>query len=85
MNGGRKQNKRASVYVLSTVLWCVLVQDGLEKTESIPISLMTWKSNASKTSFLPTFVAEVSACRDALDLADCTRAVLCEVLTGGEV
>ena len=46
---------------------------------------MTWKSKASKRTILSTFGAETSACRDALDLAECTRALLCEVVIGGRV
>ena len=61
---------------------CVVAQADLEKTEAIPISFMTWKSKASKRTILSTFVAEDSACRDALDLAEYTRAMSCEVLIG---
>ena len=61
-------------------LVCVVNQDGLDKTEAIPISFMTWKSKASKRTILSTFDAEASACRDAFDLAEYTRAMLCEVL-----
>ena len=65
---------------------CVVAQDDLEKTEAIPISLMTWKTKASKRTILSTFGAEAaSVCRDALDLAEYTRATLCEVVIGGEV
>ena len=63
-------------------LVCVVNQDDLEQTETIPLSFMTWKSKASKRAVLPTFGAEASACRDALDLAEYTRAMLCEVLIG---
>ena len=59
--------------------------DDLEKTEAIPISFVTWKSKASKRTILSTFGAEASACRDAVDLAEYTRATLCEVVTGGRV
>ena len=62
---------------------CVAAQDDLEKTAAIPISFTTWKSKASKRTILSTFGAEASACRDALDLAEYTRAMLCEVLMGG--
>ena len=34
---------------------------------------------------MSTFGVEASACRDALDLAEYTRAVLCEVVIGGRV
>ena len=64
---------------------CVVAQDGLEQTEAIPISFMTWKSKASKRTILSTFGAEASACRDALDLTEYTRAMLCEVLIGWRV
>ena len=64
---------------------CALAQDDLEKTEAIPISFMTWKSKASKRTILYTFGAEASACRDALDLAECTRAMLCQVVIGRRV
>ena len=64
---------------------CVVAQDDLEKTEAIPISFMTWKSKASKRTMLSTFGTEASACRDALDLAEYTRATLCEVVIGGNV
>ena len=66
-------------------LVCVVNQDDLEKTEAIPMSFMTWKSKASKRTILSTFGAEASACRDALDLAEYTRAMLCEVLNGSRV
>ena len=66
-------------------LVCVVNQDDLEKTEAIPISFMTWKSKASKRTILSTFGAEASACRDALDLAEYTRAMLCEVLIRARV
>ena len=59
-------------------LVCVVAQDDLEKTDAIPISFMTWKSKASKRTILSTFGTEASACRDALDLADDTRAMLSE-------
>ena len=62
-----------------------MAQDDLEKTEAIPISFMTWKSKSSKRTILSTLGAEASACRDALDLAEYTRAMLCEVLIRGEV
>ena len=39
---------------------------------------------ASKRTILSTFGAEASACRDALDLAEYTRAMLCEVEIGGK-
>ena len=66
-------------------LVCVMAQDDLEKTEAIPISFMTWRSKASKRTILSAFGAEASACRDALGLAEYTRAMLCEVLIGGRV
>ena len=66
-------------------LVCVVAQDDLEKTEAIPTSFMTWKSKASKRTILSTFGAEASACRDALDLAEYTRAMLCEGLNGARV
>ena len=59
-------------------------EDDLEQTEAIPISFVTWKSKASKRTNLSTFVTEASACRDALDLAEYTRAMLCEVVVGEE-
>ena len=46
---------------------------------------MTWKSKASKRTILSTFGAEASAWRDALDLAEYTRAMLCEVLIWARV
>ena len=64
------------------VLVCVVAQGGVEKTEAIPTSFMTRKSNASKRTILSTFGTEASACRDALDLAEYTRAMLCEVVIG---
>ena len=66
-------------------LVCVVTQDDLEKTEAIHTSFMTWKGKASKRTFLSTFGAEASARRDALDLAEYTRAMLCEVVIGGNV
>ena len=63
----------------------MVAQDVLEKTEAIPISFMTWKSKASKRTILSTFGAEASACGDAVDLAEYTRATLCEVVTGRRV
>ena len=62
-------------------LVCVVNQDDLDKSEAIPISFMTWKSKASKRTILSTFGAKASACRDALDLAEYTRAMLSEVLS----
>ena len=86
MNGRRRQSRRVSVSVLSMVRWHgALAQDDLEKTEAIPISFMTWKSKASKRTILYTFGAEASACRDALDLAECTRAMLCQEVIGRRV
>ena len=62
------------------VRWYVwLAQDNLEKTEAIPISFMTSKSKASKRTILPAFGVQASACRDALDVAEHTRALFCEV------
>ena len=66
-------------------LVCVVDQDDLEKTEAIPIPFMAWKSKASRRTNLSTFGAEASACRDALDLAEYTRAMLCEVVIGTTV
>ena len=66
-------------------LVCVVDQDDLEKTEAIPISFITWKSKGSKRTILCTFAAEASACRDAFDLAEYTRAMSCEVLIGARV
>ena len=63
----------------------VVALDDLEKTEAIPISFMTWKSKASKRTILSTFGAEASAFRDALDLAEYIRAMICEVLIGGRI
>ena len=45
---------------------------------------MTW-SKAPKRNILSTFGAEASACRDALDLAEYTRAILCKVPIGARV
>ena len=39
----------------------------------------------SERTILSTFGTEASACRDALDLAEYTRAMLCEVLIGERV
>ena len=66
-------------------LVCVVARDDLEKTEAFSISFMTWKSNASKRTIVCTYGAEANACRDALDLAENTRVMLCEVLIGAEV
>ena len=66
-------------------LVCVVAQDDLEKTEAIPVFFVTWKSKASKRTILSTFGAEASACRDAVDLAEYTRATLCGVVIGGRV
>ena len=63
-------------------LVCVVAQDDLEETDAIRISFMTWKSKASKRTILSTFGTEASAGRDALDLAEYTRAMLCEVVIG---
>ena len=60
-------------------------QYDLEKTEAIPMSFMTWKSKASKRTVLSAFGDDASACRDALDLEEYTRAMLCEVLNGARV
>ena len=86
MNGWQKA-KQKGVRVRSQhgALVCVVAQNGLEKTEAIPISFMTWKCTASKRTILSTFGAETSACRDALDLAEYTRTMLCEVVIGGRV
>ena len=59
---------------------CVVAQDDLEKAQ---YPLMTWRSRASKRTILSTFGAEDSVCRDALDLAEYTRAILCEAVIGG--
>ena len=64
------------------VFFCVVAQGGVEKTEAIPTSFMTWKSNVSKRTILSTFGAESSARRDALELAEYTRALLCEAVIG---
>ena len=46
---------------------------------------MTWKSKAAKRTILSTFGTVASACRVALDLAEYTRAMLCEALIGARV
>ena len=66
-------------------LVCVVAQDDLEKTEAIPISSMIWKSKASKRTIQSVFGVEASAGRDALDLAEHTQAMLCEVVIGRRV
>ena len=63
----------------------MVAQDDLEKTEAIPIPSMIWKSKASKRTILSTFGAEATAGRDALDLAEYTRAMLCEAVIGRRV
>ena len=60
----------------------MVAQDDLEETEAIPVCFLTW---GSKRSILSTFGAEASACRDAFDMAENTRAMLCEVLKGARV
>ena len=91
MNGWRRQNRRVSVQKGFCVrsqhaaLVCVVAPDDVEKTETIPISFVTWKSKASKRTILSTFGMEASACRDALDLTEYTRAMLCEVVIGERV
>ena len=71
----------------STVHWSVWwLRTIWRKTEAIPIPfIMTWKSKASKRTILSAFGAGASACRDALDLAEYTRAMLCEVVIGGNI
>ena len=81
----KAKQKGIRVRLQHGALVCVVNQDDLEKTEAIPISFMTWKSKASKRTILFSFGAEASACRDALDLAEYTRAMLCEVLMGATV
>ena len=81
----RAKQKGIRVRSQHGALVCVVNQDYLEKTEAIPISFMTWKCKASKRTILSTFGAEAIACRDALDLAEYTRAMVCEVLTGPTV
>ena len=66
-------------------LVCVVAQDDLEISEAIPTSFMTWKSKASKRTILSTFGTDASARRDALDLAEHTRAMLCEAVIGRKV
>ena len=85
MNGWRMQSRKVSVSVLSMVRWNMCVVVDLEKIEAIPISFMTWKSKASKRTILSTSGAEASSCRDALDLAEYTRAMLCEAVIGERV
>ena len=81
----RARQKGICVRSQHGALVCVVNQDDLEKTEAIPMSFMTWKSTASKRTILSTFGAEASACRDALDQTEYTRAVLCEVPNGARV
>ena len=81
----KAKQKGVRVRFQHEALVCVVAQDDLEKTEAIPISFMTWESKASKRTILSTSGAEASACRDALDLAEYTRAMLCEVVIGGRV
>ena len=71
-----KAKQKVSVSVDSMARWYA---------KSLQFSFMTGKSKTSKRTILTTFRAEVSACRDALDLAEYTRAMLCEVVTGGRV
>ena len=54
-------------------------------TEATPLSFMIWKSKTSKRTILTTFGVEAIACRDALDLAEYTPAMLCEVVIGREL
>ena len=82
---GRAKQKGFRVCSQHGALVCVVALDDLEKTEALPISFMTWKSKASKRTILSTFGAEASACRDALDLAEYTREMLCEVVIGRRV
>ena len=81
----RAKRKGIRVRCQHGALVCVVAQDDLEKTEAIPKSFMTWKSKASKRTILSTLGAEASACRDALDLTEYTRAMLCEVVNRGRV
>ena len=84
MSGWQRQ-KGIRVCSQHVALVCVVNHEDLEKTEAIPISFMTWKSKASKRTLLSNSVAEASACRDALDQAECTQAMLCEVLIEARV
>ena len=79
-----RAKKKGIVFVLNMEP-CVVNQDDLEKIAAIPMSFMTWKNKASKRTILITFGAEASACRDALETAENTRAMLCEVLNGARV
>ena len=81
----RAKQKGVRVRSQHGALVCVVAQDDLEETEVIPVCFMTWKSKASKRTILSTFGAQASACRDSGDLAEYTRAMLCEVVTGGRV
>ena len=81
----RAKQKGVRVRSQHGALVCVVAQDDLEETEAIPVCFMTWKSKASKRTILSTFGAKASECRDSLDLAEYTRAMLCEVVTGGRV
>ena len=78
----RAKQKGVRVRSQHGALVCVVAQDDLEETEAIPVCFMTWRSKASKRTILSTFGAEASACRDAFDLAEYTRAMLCEVAEG---
>ena len=60
-------------------LVCVVAQDDLGKPKQFQ-----W-SKALKRTILSTFGPEASACRNAIDLAEYTRAMLCEIVIGGEV
>ena len=80
----RAKQKGVRVRSQHAALVCVVAQDDLEQAEAIPVSFMTWRSKASKRTTLSTFGAEASACRDALDLAEYTRAMLCARRMGQE-
>ena len=76
----RPKQKGVRVRSQHGALVCVVAQDDLEQAEAFPVSFMT---KASKRTTLSTFGAEASACRDALDLAEYTRAMLCARRMGG--
>ena len=82
---GRAKQKGVRVRSQHGALVCVVAQDDLEETEAIPVCFLTWRIKGSKRSILSTFWAEASACRDAFDLAEYTRAMLCDVLKGARV
>ena len=81
---GRRQ-RRVSVFVFSMVRWYVWwLRTIWRKMKSFQY-LYEWKSKASKRTILSTFGTKASAWRDALDLAEYTRAMLCEVVIGWRV